>query len=68
LEEVVQDRWSEYGSEDAEDETCDTYVAERALMFRLARILVLWPVADDPDIGQRLLDDARCCMRQFVRL
>jgi hypothetical protein len=29
---------------------------------------VLWPVADDPDIGQRLLDDARCCMRQFVRL
>jgi hypothetical protein len=68
LEEVVQDWWDEYGSEDAEDETSDTYVAERALMFRLTRILVLWPVADDTDTGQRLLDDARCCMRQFVRL
>jgi hypothetical protein len=68
LEEVVQDWWDEYGSEDAEDETCDTYVAERALMFRLTRILVLWPVADDADTCLRLLDDARCCMRQFVRL
>ncbi|KAK4450483.1 hypothetical protein QBC34DRAFT_437307 [Podospora aff. communis PSN243] len=68
LEEVVQDWWDEYGSEDAEDETSDTYVAERALMFRLTRILILWPAADDADIGQRLLDDARCSMRQFVRL
>ncbi|KAK0623887.1 hypothetical protein B0T14DRAFT_565203 [Immersiella caudata] len=68
LEEVVQDWWDEYGSEDAEDEACDNFVAERALMFRLTRILVLWPVADDSDTCLRLLDDARCCMRQFIRL